>query len=69
MPEDRTPHLLRPARQRAFTFENRVCVSPMCQYQAVDGRMTDWHDDHHVRFAMGGLAVGIVEATAVSAEG
>jgi 2,4-dienoyl-CoA reductase-like NADH-dependent reductase (Old Yellow Enzyme family) len=64
-----TPHLFRPFTQRGVTFKNRVCVSPMCQYQAADGRMTDWHYDHHVRFAMGGAAVGIVEATGVSADG
>ena len=64
-----TPHLFRPFTQRGLTFKNRVCVSPMCQYQAVEGRMTDWHYDHHVRFAMGGAAVGIVEATGVSANG
>lgn len=69
MTEARVPHLFRPLTQRGLTFKNRVCVSPMCQYQAIDGRMTDWHYDHHVRFAMGGVAVGIVEATGVSADG
>jgi 2,4-dienoyl-CoA reductase-like NADH-dependent reductase (Old Yellow Enzyme family) len=69
MPEHRTPHLFHPLRQRGLTFKNRVCVSPMCQYQAEDGRMTDWHYDHHFRFAMGGVAVGMVEATGVSADG
>lgn len=69
MPDDHIPNLFRPLRQRGLTFANRVCVSPMCQYQAEDGRMTDWHYDHHVRFAMGGAAVGMVEATGVSADG
>ena len=69
MPETSTPHLFRPLTQRGLTLKNRVCVSPMCQYQAHDGRMTDWHYDHHVRFAMGGAAVGMVEATGVSADG
>jgi 2,4-dienoyl-CoA reductase-like NADH-dependent reductase (Old Yellow Enzyme family) len=69
MAEHGTPHLFRPLTQRGLTLRNRICVSPMCQYQAEDGRMTDWHYDHHVRFAMGGVAVGMVEATAVSADG
>ena len=69
MTEDATPHLFRPFAQRGVTFKNRVCVSPMCQYHATDGKMTDWHYDHHVRFAMGGAAVGMVEATGVTPEG
>ena len=63
------PYLFKPFTQRSLTFKNRVVVSPMCQYQAEAGRMTDWHYDHHVRFAMGGVAAGIVEATGVSPEG
>lgn len=69
MTEAQAPHLFRPLTQRGLTFKNRICVSPMCQYQAIDGRMTDWHYDHHVRFAMGGVAVALVEATGVTPEG
>src|SRR5688572_16387290 len=41
----------------------------MCQYQAIEGRMQDWHYQHHSRFASGGLALGFVEATGVTRDG
>jgi 2,4-dienoyl-CoA reductase-like NADH-dependent reductase (Old Yellow Enzyme family) len=41
----------------------------MCQYQAVEGRMQEWHFAHHARFAAGGLAAAFVEATAVVRDG
>ncbi len=62
-----TPHLFRPFTQRGVTFKNRVFVSPMCQYRAVDGRITDWHSTTTSASALGGAAVGMVEATAVAA--
>ena len=68
-PRGPQPHLFTPLTLRGLTLRNRVVVSPMCQYAAVDGRMTDWHVHHHARFAMGGAALGIVEATAVVPEG
>jgi len=33
-------------RRRDLELENRVVVSPMCQYSAVDGVMNDWHLMH-----------------------
>ena len=41
----------------------------MCQYQAIEGRMQDWHFGHHARFAAGGWAAAFVEATAVTRDG
>lgn len=52
-----------------ITFKNRIAVSPMCQYSAVDGFANDWHMVHLGSRAVGGAALIIQEATAVSPEG
>lgn len=54
---------------RGTTFQNRLWVSPMCQYSSVDGMPTDWHLVHLGSRAVGGAGAVIVEATAVSPEG
>ncbi|WP_108259256.1 oxidoreductase [Mangrovicoccus ximenensis] len=41
----------------------------MCQYQAVEGNVSDWHLAHYTALARGGAGLVIVEATAVSPEG
>ncbi|HEY0276055.1 MAG TPA: NADH:flavin oxidoreductase/NADH oxidase [Paenirhodobacter sp.] len=51
------------------TLRNRVAVPPMCQYSAVDGFTTDWHETHYAGMARGGAGLVIVEATGVSPEG
>ena len=51
------------------TLRNRLAVSPMCQYQAQDGLVNDWHKVHYESLARGGAGVVIVEATAVAPEG
>jgi 2,4-dienoyl-CoA reductase-like NADH-dependent reductase (Old Yellow Enzyme family) len=63
------PHLLDPLVLRGTTFKNRIGVSPMCQYSAVDGMATDWHMVHLGSRAVGGAAAVIAEATAVEARG
>ncbi|MEI7830070.1 MAG: NADH:flavin oxidoreductase/NADH oxidase [Prolixibacteraceae bacterium] len=50
-------------------FRNRIAVSPMCQYSAADGFASDWHLVHLGSRAVGGAALIIQEATAVSPEG
>ena len=55
--------------QRTLTLRNRLVVSPMCEYSAVDGVPNDWHLVHLGSRAVGGFAAVIAEATAVSAEG
>lgn len=52
-----------------MTLTNRIVVSPMCQYSAVDGLPNDWHLVHLGGRAIGGAGLLICEATAVSAEG
>jgi len=63
------PHLFSPLTLRQLTFKNRIFVSPMCQYSSDDGLPTDWHLVHLGSRAVGGAALVIVEATAVSPEG
>ncbi len=52
--------LFSPIALRGVTLENRVMVSPMCQYQAEDGCATDWHKLHLGQFAMGGNGMVMV---------
>ncbi len=44
-------------------------MSPMCQYSAIDGLPTKWHEQHYVSRAVGGVSLVIQEATAVVPEG
>lgn len=62
-------HLFSPLTLRSTTFRNRLWVSPMCQYSAVDGLPNDWHHVHLAQFASGGAGLIVSEATAVSPEG
>lgn len=61
--------LFTPLTLRGVTFRNRIIVSPMCQYAAMGGHVTDWHIEHHARFALGGVGGALVEATGVLPEG
>ncbi|MCH8550332.1 MAG: bifunctional salicylyl-CoA 5-hydroxylase/oxidoreductase [Natronospirillum sp.] len=54
---------------RDMTLKNRVVVSPMAQYKAVDGMPTDWHFVHYAERAKGGAGLVYTEMTCVSAEG
>jgi 2,4-dienoyl-CoA reductase-like NADH-dependent reductase (Old Yellow Enzyme family) len=62
-------HLFSPLRLRDLTFKNRVFVSPMCQYSAVDGVPGTWHTVHLGSRAVGGAALVMTEATSISPEG
>jgi 2,4-dienoyl-CoA reductase-like NADH-dependent reductase (Old Yellow Enzyme family) len=64
-----TPELLTPFTVRGLTLKNRIVISPMCQYSAIDGVANDWHLVHLGRFAIGGAALVFVEATGVEARG
>jgi 2,4-dienoyl-CoA reductase-like NADH-dependent reductase (Old Yellow Enzyme family) len=61
--------LFSPITLRDVTVRNRVWVSPMCEYSAVDGVPNDWHLVHLGSFARGGVGLVFTEATAVSPEG
>ena len=61
--------LLSPLTIRGVSFRNRIVMSPMCEYSAHDGFANDWHLVHLGSRAVGGAALIMVEATAVTPEG
>ncbi|MBV9463551.1 MAG: oxidoreductase, partial [Verrucomicrobiae bacterium] len=61
--------LLSPLTLRGVTLRNRIVMSPMCQYSAREGLANDWHLVHLGSRAAGGVALVIVEATAVTRDG
>jgi 2,4-dienoyl-CoA reductase-like NADH-dependent reductase (Old Yellow Enzyme family) len=65
----RVASLFTPFTLKGVTLRNRIAVSPMCQYSAEDGVVTDWHRVHYPSLARGGSGLVVVEATAVSPEG
>ncbi|TPG05392.1 NADH:flavin oxidoreductase/NADH oxidase [Rhodanobacter glycinis] len=62
-------NLFDPFPQRSLSLRNRLVVSPMCEYSAIDGVPNDWHLVHLGSRAVGGAGAVIAEATAVSAQG
>jgi anthraniloyl-CoA monooxygenase len=62
------PPLFTPYRVRDLVLENRVVVSPMCQYCAADGMPGDWHLVHLGSRAVGGAGLVMAEMTNISAE-
>jgi len=63
------PRLFDPLAIRGTRFRHRVFVSPMCQYSSRDGMPNAWHFVHLGSRAVGGAALVMVEATAVTPEG
>jgi 2,4-dienoyl-CoA reductase-like NADH-dependent reductase (Old Yellow Enzyme family) len=63
------PGLFSPFEIGALRLDNRIVVSPMCQYSAVDGSADDWHLMHLGQFAAAGPGLIVLEATAVEARG
>ncbi|MGC4054410.1 MAG: NADH:flavin oxidoreductase/NADH oxidase [Paludibaculum sp.] len=63
------PVLFSPLQLRGLTLPNRVVVSPMCQYSAVDGVANNWHLVNAGSRAVGGAGLFIVEASGVEARG
>ena len=62
------PPMFAPLTLRGMRLANRVAVSPMCQYAAVDGTPNDWHLVHYGARALGGAGLIYTEMTCVSAE-
>jgi len=58
-----------PYKLRDMHLNNRIVVSPMAQYKAVDGCPTDWHLIHYGERAKGGAALVYTEMTCVSDTG
>lgn len=61
--------LFSPLSLRDVTLRNRIALSPMCQYSAVDGLANDWHLVHLGSRAVGGAGLVVFEATAVEPRG
>ena len=61
--------LFEPADLRGLHLDNRIVVSPMCQYSAHDGSATDWHVVNLGHLSLAGPALAFFEATHVSPEG
>lgn len=64
-----TPKLFTPFKIKDVELRNRIVVSPMCEYSSADGFANNWHLVHLGKMAVGGAALVITEATAVSPEG
>jgi anthraniloyl-CoA monooxygenase len=62
------PPAFQPLRLRGMTLGNRLVVSPMCQYSAVEGMPTDWHLVHYGARGVGGAGLLFTEMTCVSPE-
>lgn len=63
------PKLFTPIQLGGVTLPNRIVISPMCQYSADDGCMSDWHFVHLGHLAYSGAGLLMVEATHVTREG
>ena len=61
--------LFSPISLRNLKLSNRIIVSPMCQYSAVQGSATDWHLIHLGHLALSGAGMMCIEATDVEPEG
>jgi anthraniloyl-CoA monooxygenase len=62
------PPMFTPFRARSVVLKNRIVVSPMAQYSAVDGEVGDYHLMHLGARALGGAALVMAEMTCVSAD-
>lgn len=62
------PPMFAPFKLRDMSLKNRIVVSPMAQYKAVDGTPTDWHFSHYAERAKGGAGLVTVEMTCISAD-
>lgn len=58
-----------PITLRGLEIPNRIWLSPMCQYSAVDGLPNQWHATHYGARAVGGFGLLIAEATGIVPEG
>ena len=52
-----------------ITLKNRIVVSPMCQYSALNGSPTLWHYNHLGKLVSSGAGMVMIESTAVNKVG
>ena len=63
------PKLFRPLKLRGLNLQNRIMLSPLCQYSAQDGHHTAWHLTHLGGIVQRGPGLTMVEATAITSHG
>lgn len=61
--------LFSPTSLGQVSLENRIIVPPMCQYSAINGMPSAWHNAHYMNLALSGAALVIVEASAITPTG
>ena len=64
-----TSALFQPISLRELRLSNRIMVSPMCQYSAIDGNASEWHLTHLGQLVLSGVGLLCIEASAVEAIG
>lgn len=64
-----SPLLFTPISLGPINVPNRIVISPMCQYSAIDGNVNEWHHAHLGSLALSGAGLLYIEATATSPEG
>ena len=63
------PPMFIPFKLRDMTLRNRIVMSPMAMYSAIDGVPDDFHLVHYGARALGGAGLIVTEMTCVSPEG
>ncbi|KAL1596918.1 NADH-dependent flavin oxidoreductase [Nothophoma quercina] len=66
---DKIPKLFTPLKIRGLQMQNRIALSPLCQYSSQDGHATDWQLTHLGGILQRGPGLTMVEATAVQFNG
>ena len=61
--------LFSPFELGSLKLANRIIISPMCQYSAVDGSASAWHRTHIGNLSLSGASLMLLEATAVEPAG
>ena len=69
MKDSLDPVLFTPLQLRQLQIQNRVMVSPMCQYSATEGSPGPWHHMHLGQFAASGVGLLCIEMTNIEAAG
>ena len=69
VPNKSAAPMFAPFKLRELRLENRVTVSPMAMYSAIDGTPNDFHFVHYGERALGGAGLVFTEMTCVSPEG
>lgn len=62
-------NFISPLLIKQILLKNKIVMSPMCQYSAINGYANEWHFVHYGTRAIGGVGTIIQEATAVLPEG